>query len=181
MNSARPVILEGDVLTLEFSEQMWVDRFKENPASGKAVFEDLREAILGALGVRLRFVPRLGTMTGAGPTTPAVPVSATLIELSAAIERLADNPDDDAPTTKMEPVESPELVAPAPAEAEPVEAEPTVAEPAERRGESVIREMLGATLIANIDDASTPHARTATFDDSPAIFDIDPTPRQGDE
>ena len=181
VNSARPVILEGDVLTLEFSEQMWVDRFKENPPSGKAVFEDLREGILGALGVRLRFVPRLGTMSGTGPTTPAAPVNASQIEPSAAIERPTETPDDDAPTTKMEPVESPELVAPAPAEAEPVETEPTVAEPAERRGESVIREMLGATLIANIDDASTPHARTATVDDSPAIFDIDPTPRQGDQ
>jgi hypothetical protein len=73
----------------------------------------------------------------------------------------------------MEPVESPELVAPAPA--------PAVAEPAERRGESVIREMLGATLIANIDDVSTPHARTATADDTPAIFDVDPTPREGDQ
>ena len=171
VNSARPVILEGDVLTLEFSEHMWVDRFKEKPTSGKAVFEDLREAILGALGVRLRFVPRLGTMTGTGPTTPVTPVSSVPIEpVAPAVEGPVDTADDDAPTTKMEPVVP-----------EPVVAEEAATESAERRGESVIREMLGATLIANIDDASTPHARTAPADDTPAIFDIDPTPREGDK
>jgi len=171
VNSARPVTLEGDVLTLEFSEQMWVDRFKENPTSGKAVFEDLREAILGALGVRLRFVPRLGTMTGPSPTATVTPVMSMSIEPApAAVERPADTPDDDAPTTKIEPVGVPE----------PVVTEPSATESAERRGESVIREMLGATLIANIDDASTPHTRSAPADDTPAIFDIDPTPREGD-
>ena len=181
VNSARPVTLEGDVLTLEFSEHMWVDRFKEKPTSGKAVFDDLREAILGALGVRLRFVPRLGTMTGSSPTAPATPDPSMPIERPAALERPADTPNDDAPTTKMEPLEVPELFAPAPIVPEPVVAEETATEFAERRGESVIREMLGATLIANIDDASTPPARSALTDDTPAIFDIDPTPREGDQ
>jgi DNA polymerase-3 subunit gamma/tau len=181
VNSARPVTLEGDVLTLEFSEHMWVDRFKEKPTSGKAVFDDLREAILGALGVRLRFVPRLGTMTGSSPTAPATPDPSMPIERPAALERPADTPNDDAPTTKMEPLEVPELFAPAPTVPEPVVADETATEFAERRGESVIREMLGATLIANIDDASTPPARSALADDTPAIFDIDPTPREGDQ
>ena len=172
VNSARPVVLEGDVLTLEFSEHMWVDRFKEKPTSGKAVFEDLREAILGALGVRLRFVPRLGTMPGTSLTAPVTPVSSVPIEpVAPAVESLVETPDDDAPTTKMEPVEIPETVV----------AKEVSTESVERRGESVIREMLGATLIANIDDASTPHARTAPADDTPAIFDIDPTPREGDQ
>ena len=180
VNSARPVTLEGDVLTLDFSEQMWVDRFKENPTSGKAVFEDLREAILGALGVRLRFVPRLGTMTGPGLTARVTPVASMPVEPPAAVERPVHTPDDDAPTTKMEPVEVPESVAPSPAVTEPLLTEPASKAFAERRGESVIREMLGATLIANIDDAVTPHARSAPADETPAIFDIDPTPREGD-
>jgi len=64
INSARPVLLEGDVLTLDFADPLWVQRFKEKPVSGPAVYEDLREAIVGALGVRLRFVPRAG-MAGA--------------------------------------------------------------------------------------------------------------------
>ena len=172
VNSARPVILEGDVLTLEFSEIMWVDRFKEKPTSGKAVFEDLREAILGALGVRLRFVPRLGMAAGLSSAPPPKTVTPPTVDPpAAASETPTDAPDDDAPTTKMEPVEIPE----------PVVAEEVSTESVERRGESVIREMLGATLIANIDDASTPHARTAPADDTPAIFDIDPTPREGDQ
>jgi hypothetical protein len=81
----------------------------------------------------------------------------------------------------MEPLEVPELFAPAPTVPEPVVADEPATEFAERRGESVIREMLGATLIANIDDASTPPARSALTDDTPAIFDIDPTPREGDQ
>ncbi len=176
VNSARAALLEGDVLTLEFSEQMWVDRFKENPTSGNAVFEDLREAIQGALGVRLRFVPRLGITVGLSSTAPAKTVTPVMVDTPATD---AEAPDDDAPTTKMEPVESPKLAASAPSETEHVAVESDAPESAERRGESVIREMLGATLIANIDDAGTPNARSVPADDTPAIFDIDPTPREG--
>ncbi len=142
VNSGRPVALDGDVLTIEFSEQMWVDRFKETPNSGKAVFEELREAVIGALGVRLRFVPRVG-MAGAPRT--------------------------EAPTTKMDPMDHP-----------PAVAEPSGSGNAERRGESVIREMLGATLIANIDDSVTPAARKGDAEDGLAIFDVD-SPPEGDE
>ncbi|MEY4319828.1 MAG: hypothetical protein RL378_932 [Actinomycetota bacterium] len=182
VNSARPTLLEGDVLTLEFSEQMWVDRFKENPTSGNAVFEDLREAIQGALGVRLRFVPRLGVTAGLSSTAPAKTVTPITLETpAAAAETPAGTPDDDAPTTKMKPIEVPEGAAPAPTATKSVVAESAAPESAERRGESVIREMLGATLIANIDDASTPHARSASAADNPAIFDIETTPREGDE
>lgn len=182
VNSARPTLLEGDVLTLEFSEQMWVDRFKENPTSGNAVFEDLREAIQGALGVRLRFVPRLGVTAGLSSTAPANTVTPITLETpAAAAETPAGTSDDDAPTTKMKPIEVPEGAAPAPAAAKSVVAESAAPESTERRGESVIREMLGATLIANIDDASTPHARSESAADNPAIFDIEPTPREGDE
>jgi hypothetical protein len=170
------------VLTLEFSEQMWVDRFKENPSSGKAVFEDLREAIQGALGVRLRFVPRLGMTAGSGSAAPVTLATPERIEtLVASVETPVDVPGDDAPTTKMEPVATPETAAPEPAPTVIANPEPAATESAERRGESVIREMLGATLIANIDDASTPQGRSASADDTPAIFDIDPTPREGDQ
>jgi DNA polymerase-3 subunit gamma/tau len=182
VNSARPALLEGDVLTLEFSEQMWVDRFKENPTSGNAVFEDLREAIQGALGVRLRFVPRLGVTAGLSSTPPAKTVTPITVETPAAATGTpAEIPDDDAPTTKMEPIEVPEAAAPAPAASKSGGAESAPPESAERRGESVIREMLGATLVANIDDAATPHARAASAADNPAIFDIETTPREGDE
>ena len=178
VNSGRPVALDGDVLTIEFSEQMWVDRFKETPNSGKAVFEDLREAAIGALGVRLRFVPRVGmagaprtappqttqTTTPPQPVVPPKPVAQTPPGPEA-------NPDlsDEAPTAKMEPVEQP-----------PAAVEPSGSGDAERRGESVIREMLGATLIANIDDSVTPAARKGDTEDGLAIFDVDSSP-EGDE
>jgi DNA polymerase-3 subunit gamma/tau len=175
VNAARPVLLKDDVLTLEFSDKLWVDRFKEKPTSGTAVFEDLREAIVGALGVRLRFVPRFG-MTGStsavsaapslsdsSPPTDAAPAPAP-VTTPPAVEVEATSADipDDAPTTKMEPV---------------AETTPSTPDPAEeRRGESVVREVLGATLIANIDNAPNPANRSATPDDSPAIFDEEPPP-----
>ena len=179
VNSGRPVALDGDVLTIEFSEQMWVDRFKETPTSGKAVFEDLREAAIGALGVRLRFVPRVGmsgaprtsppetaqTVTPSQPVTPPKPVGQTPPDVKA-------QPDvsDEAPTTKMEPMDQP-----------PAVAEPSGSGNAERRGESVIREMLGATLIANIDDSVTPSVRTSDPEDGLAIFDTDSASTEDDE
>jgi len=179
VNSARPTLLEGDVLTLEFSEQMWVDRFKENPTSGKAVFEDLREAIQGALGVRLRFVPRLGLTAGTGLPTPATASPEKVEPAAAAVEPLVEGPGDDAPTTKMEPVSTTDVAAPEPVATDSAPGSNS-AETAERRGESVIREMLGATLIANIDDATAPQGRPAPADDTPAIFDVDSTPGEGD-
>ena len=81
----------------------------------------------------------------------------------------------------MAPVEIHELSEPAPVAIETIAGKVAETESAERRGESVIREMLGATLIASIDDASTSHARSAPADDTPAIFDVDPTPREGDQ
>ena len=173
VNAARPVMLKDDVLTLEFSDKLWVDRFKEKPTSGTAVFEDLREAIVGALGVRLRFVPRFG-MTGStsavtaapsnspsSPSTDAAPSPAPMTPPPAVkVEATTAELPDDAPTTKMEPVAETAPVTPDPAE--------------ERRGESVVREVLGATLIANIDNAPNPANRSAALDDSPAIFDEEP-------
>jgi DNA polymerase-3 subunit gamma/tau len=179
VNAARPVLLKDDVLTLEFSDKLWVDRFKEKPTSGTAVFEDLREAIVGALGVRLRFVPRFG-MTGstsavsAAPSlsdssqsTNAAPAPAPMTAPPAVeVEATSADIPDDAPTTKMEPVAETTPATPDPAE--------------ERRGESVVREVLGATLIANIDNAPNPANRSVTPDDSPAIFDEEP-PASPDE
>lgn len=172
INSARPVDLQGDVLTLEFAEQMWVDRFKESPASGKAVFEELREAIVGALGVRLRFVPRVGMGTGSVPR-PAVATAAPTAPPAPPTPPPADIPDD-APTTKLEPIVAPTV-------AEPVEDQSPVDPTQERRGEAVIREVLGATLVAQIDNAPSLLTRGGEDKDGPAIFDIDSdsTPENG--
>jgi DNA polymerase-3 subunit gamma/tau len=193
VNAARPVLLEGDVLTLEFVEQMWVDRFKERPTSGNAVFEDLREAILGALGVRLRFVARVGMASGASPvsaphatqssvpasvTPPVTPTTVTAPEAPKPVEPVDSVATiaDDAPTTKMDPVESLTVTPAATPSATPPATDPAN----ERRGEAVVREVLGATLIANIDDTTTPVQRTGLSDDAPAIFDVEPDASEGD-
>jgi DNA polymerase-3 subunit gamma/tau len=174
INSARPALLEGDVLTLEFADTLWVERFKEKPVSGPAVYEDLREAIVGALGVRLRFVPRAG-MAGVTTTTPATSAAPPnpLVEPAATAPSAPEAAiADDAPTTKMEPV------APV-AEPEPEIAAQSVPHPDdEQRGESVVRDVLGAKLIATIDDAATPVNRSAPDGDTPAIFDLAPAPEK---
>jgi DNA polymerase-3 subunit gamma/tau len=182
INSARPASLEGDVLTLEFTDPLWVQRFKEKPASGPAVYEDLREAIVGALGVRLRFVPRAGlagvVATPPAASTPAAPpaAAATAPVASATQEPpMSDNAiADDAPTTKMEPV------SPAAGSESTVDstAQSGPNPDDEQRGESVVRDVLGAKLIATIDDAATPLSRSATADDGPAIFDVEPAPEK---
>lgn len=156
VNASRPASLEGDVLTLEFADPIWAQRFKETPNSGRAVYEDLREAIVGALGVRLRFVPRVG-MTGVvappltspstSPPTPSGPP-----------------PESSIPAAETAPVSSPEPSAPNPDD--------------ERRGESVVRDMLGAKLVGTIDNATTPAARSTAADDSLAIFDVEPAPEK---
>ena len=168
INSARPASLEGDVLTLEFADPLWVQRFKEKPASGPAVYEDLREAIVGALGVRLRFVPRAG-LAGVVSTLPAP------VERATQAPPVPDNTfADDAPTTKMQPV-SPASGADSTPEST-VQSGPNPDD--EQRGESVVRDILGAKLIATIDDAATPLSRSASADDGPAIFDVEPAPEK---
>jgi DNA polymerase-3 subunit gamma/tau len=145
VNAAKPVSLEGDVLQLDFADAVFLERFKEKPASGTAVFEDLREALIGALGIRFRFVPRVGLGIPLTGSTP--PVTA------------------EAP----KPAETADTAEPADA-AEPAQQEPTQVE--EQRGESVVRDLLGATLINTIDREVAPGARFVDADDtSESLFD----------
>ncbi|MEY4476652.1 MAG: polymerase gamma and tau subunit [Actinomycetota bacterium] len=157
VNASTPTALVGDVLTLEFADQMFLDRFKEQSTSGKAVFEELREAIVGALGVRFRFTPRVGM--AAGPITAQTPRVATpetnpfMAEAEAAkVDRggqpaaeshVASSPaaEVEAPTKPVEPVAAAEPVATKKPEEEKV-------------GESVIRDVLGATLVATIENGN---------------------------
>jgi DNA polymerase-3 subunit gamma/tau len=172
INSARPASLEGDVLTLEFADQQWVERFKEKSESGPAVYEDLREAIVGALGVRLRFVPRVG-MAAATATPPAPGPSPAPSEAATAAPTHSETAiADDAPTTKMEPV------IPVAGTTPDTSAQSIPKPDEEQRGESVVRDVLGAKLIATIDDAAAPISRTAPAEDGLAIFDVDPAPEK---
>ena len=180
VNAATPTALTDDILTLEFADQMFLDRFKEQPASGKAVFEELREVILGALGVRFRFVPRVGL--GAGPVTAQTPRVATpetnpfmQVAAAAAAERSSEPAGEVADrqqaahaekAEKSEESEKSEKPAKAAKAAEPVNPDD------EKRGESVIRDLLGATLVATIDSGTAPEP-AASDDDAarPSLFD----------
>lgn len=180
VNAATPTALTDDILTLEFADQMFLDRFKEQPASGKAVFEELREVILGALGVRFRFVPRVGL--GAGPVTAQTPRVATpetnpfmQVAAAAAAERSSEPAGEVADrqqaaraqkAEKSEASDKSEKPAKTAKAAEPVNADD------EKRGESVIRDLLGATLVATIDSGTSPEP--AASDDEaarPSLFD----------
>ncbi|MBW9121764.1 DNA polymerase III subunit gamma and tau, partial [Microbacterium trichothecenolyticum] len=73
-SGARPVALDGDVLTLAFSSQTDVAKFK-HLAAGKGPSEDLRQAIVAVLGIRVKYIarhePAGGSAGAGGPAGPA--------------------------------------------------------------------------------------------------------------
>ncbi|WP_109212180.1 DNA polymerase III subunit gamma and tau, partial [Microbacterium sp. KCTC 39802] len=70
-SGARIVALDDDVLTLAFGSQSDVAKFKQL-AAGKGPSEDLRQAILAVLGIRVKYIARHDPSGGAGaPGTPA--------------------------------------------------------------------------------------------------------------
>ena len=175
VNSATPTGLDGDVLHLEFPEQLFIERFKEKSTSGKAVFEELREVIIGATGTRYRFSPHVGV--GSGPITAQTPRVATpatnpfMAEAEAGKagrggQPAAESQDEsspaapvDAPTTPVEPV---------------TKSEPKKPEE-EKVGESVIRDLLGATLVGTLDNGNAREMTDQSEDDAPPLlFDDEP-------
>jgi len=166
VNAATPTELNGDVLTIEFTEQMFLDRFKEKPESGKAVFEELREVIVGALGVRFRFVPRVGFGAGSGPVTaqtPRVATPETNPFMQAAAAAVAERENEPTPQPHVD--------------EQPTTPVASVKPEDEKRGESVIRDLLGATLVATIDgDAASETAETSDDGRASSLFDHESTP-----
>ncbi|MBW9111520.1 DNA polymerase III subunit gamma and tau, partial [Microbacterium ureisolvens] len=73
-SGARTVALDGDVLTLAFSSQTDVAKFK-HLAAGKGPSEDLRQAIVAVLGIRVKYIarhePAGGSAGAGGPAAPA--------------------------------------------------------------------------------------------------------------
>ncbi|MCP2636533.1 DNA polymerase III subunit gamma and tau [Microbacterium sp. HD4P20] len=68
-SGARIVSLEGDVLTLAFASQSDVAKFK-HLAAGKGPSEDLRQAILAVLGIRVKYIARHDAGGGHGGGEP---------------------------------------------------------------------------------------------------------------
>jgi DNA polymerase-3 subunit gamma/tau len=166
VNAATPTELNGDILTIEFTEQMFLDRFKEKPESGKAVFEELREVIVGALGVRFRFVPRVGFGASSGPVTaqtPRVATPETNPFMQAAAAAVAERENEPKPQPHVD--------------EQPTTPVASVKPEDEKRGESVIRDLLGATLVATIDgDAASETAGTSDDGRASSLFDHESTP-----
>ncbi|PTW90814.1 DNA polymerase-3 subunit gamma/tau [Microbacteriaceae bacterium MWH-Ta3] len=199
VNNGRPAAFADGVLTLEFNSQVFLDGFKKKNADGQAPFEVLREILSDALGITVGYkahVAQGGVAPGISrPTPAATPGSAPAPETPRAAQPEPPTrpmpPVTTAPasehtplptvsasefTAKHAPVVVPE---PAATAAEPVTATPpkalvpeAVAD--ERRGESVVREVLGAKLIATENvpaDAQAPAADTDTHS-AATMFDM---------
>ncbi|KJL40045.1 MAG: DNA polymerase III subunit gamma and tau [Microbacterium sp.] len=91
-SSARVVSLEGDVLTLAFTSQTDLAAFKKRTA-GAGPSEDLRQAISGVLGIRVKYIARHegdGPADGASAPEPPAPrggVAATPPSRTSGSER----------------------------------------------------------------------------------------------
>jgi DNA polymerase-3 subunit gamma/tau len=134
--TAQARALHGDVLTLSFVSQNDVDSFKQPQGAGEGVSEVLRGAIVEVLGLRVKFIAR----ADAAPPEPepATPVDdAEAPPVDAEGWAVASIP-------QSEPAEAPEKASERVPEASTAPARP--AEPA-RYGESVVRELLGASFI----------------------------------
>jgi len=70
-SGARVTELDGDVLTLSFQSQSDVAKFKKL-AAGAGPSEDLRQAILAVLGIRVKYLAKHDSETG--PATPSAGV-----------------------------------------------------------------------------------------------------------
>ena len=128
--------LDGDVLTLTFVSQNDVDQFKLPLGTGEGISEILRKAILEVLGFRVKFIAKAETpATDVAPPDdepePSRPVDSDGWAVAAIPE--------------SEPTTPPVRTRAAPAKAEP--ATPAKAQEAARYGESVVRELLGASFI----------------------------------
>lgn len=172
-----PLALKDDVLTLAFLSRTDVDGFKRPAQTGGGVSDVLRSAILEVLGVRVKFLPRVdgsaarpevvpptGPIAETPPDDPddvppppdpvaAPPVAAPVV--AAPVVTAPAEPLPPAGWGAAVPVAAP---APAPAPAPEPERAPIVAvataaalpvrpDEDQRYGESVVRELLGASFL----------------------------------
>ena len=199
VNNSRPVSFDANVLTLEFNSQVFLDGFKKKDKDGNAPFEVLRELLTEALGVTVNYkahvaqgavIPGGGRPASAAPAAQAPAAQPTVEPPTTKLPPVTSRPEPAADmgtplptvsasefTAKHTPVVVPEPAADEPSVEATSDNTPTAAsvaapEPVERRGESVVREILGATLIATetTETASTePQAETDT---AAPMFDL---------
>lgn len=167
-----PAALDGDVLTLSFPNEADAAAFKQRTAPADSVSEHVRAAIQQVLGVRVKFMVRVDAAADAAPapaaTAPAPAAAPAATKPSPAATKPAPSssassaaaPVTDwvvAPipssTTESTPARSAPASSPAPAAPEPAPPAAAAPHPAEidgrqRYGEAVVREVLGATFLA---------------------------------
>ncbi|NHF63813.1 DNA polymerase III subunit gamma and tau [Chryseoglobus sp. KN1116] len=176
--TATPVALEGDVLTLAFTAESDVASFKERTSPADSVSEHLRSAIQRELGVRVKFLVRMDAPARASRPEPAAPTDAPAeppADPDPAPEPQPDPAPEPAPAPAASsapvtgwsvapiPGASEKPATPEPAiesEPEPARAEEQPIAPTprpapvseiggkQRYGESVVREVLGATFLS---------------------------------
>ena len=139
--------LDGDVLTVTFPNETDVASFKKPQGPGESVSEILRSAILRILGLRVKFIAKVEptlaaivdeiAVSEADAPEPTEPEAEPAVdEAGWAVAEIPASIDDEAP------------VASKPAQrASTAKAATTSAPEPQRYGESVVREILGASFI----------------------------------
>jgi DNA polymerase III subunit gamma/tau len=157
-------VLDGDVLTVTFPNESDVASFKKPQGPGESVSEILRSAILAVLGLRVKFIakvePTLAAIAeetaladAAAPTSETTPVDEAAPEptepdaepiVDAAGWAVAEIPvsldNRESPSAAVKPAAAKQAAA-------PVATTATSAPEPQRYGESVVREILGASFI----------------------------------
>ncbi|MGV8970265.1 MAG: hypothetical protein ACOH1J_07435, partial [Microbacteriaceae bacterium] len=156
LQTATPRAYEGDVLTVSFVSENDANSFKQPNPGGDSVSEHLRGAILKILGTRVKFIARLDSAQSAPSTQPA-----QTAEAGQPVSGAPTPGDDEAPDSLEPEVEPggwavaaiPESEPPASAPRAPraprapAQPSPEVSAENARYGESVVREILGASFI----------------------------------
>jgi DNA polymerase III subunit gamma/tau len=129
--------LDGDILTVTFPSENDVANFKKPQSAGDSVSEVLRSAILGVLGLRVKFIAKVeqtlvAPVTEEAPEPDAPEVEPPIDEGGWAVAEIPGSVPEPAPEAAPRAKAAP---------AAPVTAE------SQRYGESVVREILGASFI----------------------------------
>jgi DNA polymerase III subunit gamma/tau len=162
--ASRVLDLAGDVLTLSFASENDVASFKQPPAAGDGVSEYLRGAILKVLGLRVKFVARVDVPLSDALEADVSEADAPEPDLPEGEAQTSTGPatTGDAENTGWPVTQIPESAPTKPAQRERAKvgaaAKPAgkQASPADGRyGESVVRELLGASFIEELEIAPT--------------------------
>ena len=151
--TARPLELrDGKTLVLSFPSQKDVDALKQPASPGQGVGELLKKAFVQVLGFEPAFIARVDAATGRSADPEAAPPAAQAPAAAAQAPSADEPPAEDFPPAESEgwAVATIPDAAPPPQEPEAKAAAPgTSAKRAEptRYGESVVRELLGASFI----------------------------------